>query len=106
MERLVDQQNREEEEAIAATQAPKSVVEKYGMNPETNEVRHPNPDVDLAEEYNGLGSLVQLRFDHELDSDDIVPEFSEAVKVAVEKKKEDPKKTDFNGQQYEEYYDE
>lgn len=106
MEKLVDQQNREEEDAIAATGASAAVVQKYGMNPETLEVRHPNPDVDLSDEYNGLGSLVQLGFDHELDSDDLVPEFSEAVKVAVEKKKEKPTKTDFDGQQYEEYYDE
>ena len=46
------------------------------------------------------------QFDHELDSDDIVPEFSEAVKIQVEKKAEKEIKTDFNGEHFEEFYDE
>lgn len=106
MEKLVDQQNREDEAAEKANQASAATIQKFGMNPETLEVRHPNPDVNLNEEYSGFGSFVQLSFDHELDSDDIVPEFSEAVKVAVEKKEEKEMKTDFNGEHFEEFYDE
>jgi len=108
MEKLADKQIEEEEAAERATEASPATIQKYGMNPETLEVRHPNPDVNLSDEYNGFGSFVQLssQFDHELDSDDIVPEFSEAVKIQVEKKAEKEIKTDFNGEHFEEFYDE
>jgi len=106
MDKLADQQIEAEDAAIKATEASPAMVQKYGMNPEALEVRHPNPDVDLGDEYAGFGSFVQLNFDHELDSDDIVPEFSEAIKISVEKKAEVELKNDFNGQKFEEFYDE
>jgi len=105
MENLYEQQI--EAEQAAENQVTPAMVQKYGMSPEIL-ASNPNPDVNLAEEYNGFGSFLQLssQFDHELDSDDIVPEFSEAVKIQVEKKAEKEIKTDFNGEHFEEFYDE
>jgi len=106
MEKLADQQIEEQEAEERSTEASVATIKKYGMNPETLEIRHPNPDVNLSDEYNGFGSFVQLSFDHEPDTDDIVPEFSDAVKVPVEKKAEKEIKTDFQGEHFEEFYDE
>lgn len=44
--------------------------------------------------------------DHSNDYDDIVPEFNEPVSALSEKKQEDNHKIDFQGEKYEEYYDE
>lgn len=106
MEKLADQQIADQEAEERSTEASIATIKKYGMNPETLEIRHPNPDVNLSDEYNGFGSFVQLSFDHEPDTDDIVPEFSDAVKVPVEKKAEKEIKTDFQGEHFEEFYDE
>ena len=48
-----------------------------------------------------------LSFDHELDTDDVVPELNEDVKL-MQKSSEQKKKVlrDFEGKEYEEFYDE
>jgi len=47
-----------------------------------------------------------MKFEHEHDYDDIVPEFTENVVIEQKKAKIDSRKTDFNGEKYEEFYDE
>lgn len=106
----------EQEAAYAAEEqqqiddSKKLAIEMMGMTAEQQsiaqmpEIHHYNKDVDF-DIYNGI-SLVQTE-DHVGDSDDIVPEFSEEVKV--EEKPQEPveeKKTDFAGQQFKEVYDE
>ena len=48
-----------------------------------------------------------LSFDHEQDTDDVVPELNEDVKL-MQKSSEQKKKLlrDFEGKEYEEFYDE
>ncbi len=48
-----------------------------------------------------------VSFDHEQDTDDVVPELNEDVKL-IQKSTEQKKKVlrDFEGKEYEEYYDE
>lgn len=48
-----------------------------------------------------------LSFDHEHDTDDVVPELNEDVKL-IQKSAEQKKKVlrDFEGKEYEEFYDE
>ena len=80
-----------------------------GMTPDVMpEMRHPNPSVNMAELYGGMDepSYLQVAFDHEHDNDDIVPEFTEQVVIEQKLKKADLRKTDFNGEKYEEFYDE
>lgn len=53
------------------------------MTPAEDYVHQPNPSADFSI-YEGV-TLVQLG-DHENDEDDIVPELSENVKIAVKEK--------------------
>jgi len=62
-----------------------------------------NPTINLNELYNGL---VQIQYDHAEDTDDIVPELSDNVKIVMKKDKGVAKKTGFDGQEFEEFYDE
>lgn len=65
-------------EIRAEENSQKSAIENMGMTPAPEpEVRHINKDVDF-DIYNGK-SLLQVG-DHVIDSDDIVPEFSEEQK--------------------------
>lgn len=80
-----------------------------GMTPDQipADVRHPNPSINIAEMYGGMeDSFVQVKFEHEHDNDDIVPELTENVVIEKKEKKADTRKTDFTGEKYEEYYDE
>ena len=80
-----------------------------GMTPEKMpEMRHPNPSINMAEMYGGMDepSFVQVKFEHEHDLDDVVPEFTENVVVEQKVGKADTRKTDFNGEKFEEFYDE
>ena len=71
-------------------------------------VRHPNPSINIAEMYGAMDepSFVQVEFEHEHDNDDIVPEFTENVVIEKKAAKADTRKTDFQGEKYEEFYDE
>lgn len=80
-----------------------------GMTPEKvpEEMHHPNPSINIAEMYGGIDqSFVQVNFEHEHDNDDIVPELTENVVIEKKAKLADTRKTDFNGDKYEEFYDE
>lgn len=83
-----------------------------GMTPDhiPMDIRHPNPSINIAEMYGGIDenekTMVQLKFEHEHDNDDIVPEFTENVVIEQKEKKIDHRKTDFNGDKYDEFYDE
>ncbi len=70
-----------------------------GMTPEVmpENVRHPNPDVNLGEMYGGIPAeaFVQLRFNHDNDGDDIVPELTENLVIEHKAKAADTRKTDF-----------
>lgn len=80
-----------------------------GMTPDTmpSDVRHPNPSINIAEMYGVMDeSFVQTSFDHEHDNDDIVPELTENVVIEKKAKIADTRKTDFNGDKFEEFYDE
>lgn len=63
-----------------------------------------NPSVDLAQEYGGM-QLVQLKYDHENDQDDIVPELTNELKVEIKEEVKQKAIQDFAGQNYEETYD-
>lgn len=80
-----------------------------GMTPENMpmDIHHPNPSINIAEMYGGIeDSFVQVKFEHEHDNDDIVPELTENVVIEKKEKKVDTRKTDFTGEKYDEYYDE
>ena len=82
------------------------VIKDFGMMNEEPNTK--NPSVNFAQMYKDLiqkSSFVQLS-DHDNDSDDLVPEYSEAVKIEPKKEEKLKKKIDFNGAEFEEFYDE
>mmetsp|Transcript_38177 Transcript_38177/g.58230 ORF Transcript_38177/g.58230 Transcript_38177/m.58230 type:complete len:156 (+) Transcript_38177:1214-1681(+) len=90
----------DEEEHTPSKSALVSAVKSYGMTPASFSQK--NPSVDFGDMYK---DLVQLG-DHTNDSDDVVPELSQDDKPAPKKEEKKPINIDFNGQQYEEFYDE
>jgi len=74
------------------------------------EQHHPNPSINLSEMYGTMyhddASLVQVKFEHEHDNDDIVPELTENVVLEKKAKELDARKTDFAGEKFTEVYDE
>jgi len=70
-----------------------NTIESYGMdvNPDYDDPTEPkviqigssnsNPDVNLNELYDG--QALQIRYEHGEDTDDIVPELSDNVKIEV-----------------------
>jgi len=74
------------------------------------EQHHPNPSINLSEMYGTMyhddASLVQVKFEHEHDNDDIVPELTENVVLEKKTKELDARKTDFAGEKFTEVYDE
>lgn len=71
----------------------------------TIQVNEKNPDANLSELYDGQ-SLLEIKYEHGEDTDDIVPELTDNVKIVEPKKAEKEMKTDFNGDKFEELYDE
>mmetsp|Transcript_21652 Transcript_21652/g.33324 ORF Transcript_21652/g.33324 Transcript_21652/m.33324 type:complete len:97 (+) Transcript_21652:858-1148(+) len=94
-----EQEMQEEEDAHRS-----NFIQEMGMRPVNNQQ---NPSINFSEMYKDLvkSNLVQLA-DHDNDSDDVVPEFSEEVKIKVEKKEAKKSKVDFAGSEFEEFYDE
>jgi len=112
-EEAMEQDQKDDEAVVAKKEAEEKArsILAQGMTPAPAvmpELRHPNPSVNMAELYSGLDepSFVQMKFEHEHDYDDIVPEFTENVVIEQKKAKIDSRKTDFNGEKYEEFYDE
>ena len=69
-----------------------------GQNPESTAKPEPvfnqkNTSFNQAEVYEGI-SLIQLQ-DHDIDTDDVVPEFNEQPVIAKKKAKTEEKKVDF-----------
>jgi hypothetical protein len=81
-----------------------------GMTPDVvpADMHHPNPSINIGEMYHGIDepNFVQLRFEHEHDNDDLVPELTENVIIEHKEKAKDQLKSDFNGDKYDEFYDE
>ena len=105
------EKDQKEDEAIAAKLEQEEKAKKImaqGMTPAVMpEIHHPNPSINMAEMYGGIDepSFVQMKFEHEHDVDDVVPEFTENVVIEPKKAPTDPRKTDFNGEKYTEVYD-
>lgn len=70
------------------------------------ELKHPNPSVDFGDIYDGI--TLQLSYSsHDDDTDDVVPELSEdPAPQAIAQVLKEKKLKDFNGQEYDEVYDE
>lgn len=99
----------DEKASMLAEQAAKEEAIKNGVDPEKAAQPEPvysqkNTSLNQEELYSGV-SLVQLQ-DHEVDTDDVVPELNENVVIAEKKVKVEPKKVDFAGATYTEIYDE
>jgi len=75
-----------------------------------SEQHQPNPSINLSEMYGTMyhedASLLQVKFEHEHDNDDIVPELTENVVLEKKAKEVDARKTDFAGEKFTEIYDE
>ena len=93
------------DEAEEAHETDQKVLQKTG---EIQSIQK-NTSNDLEDMYKDLAlnrDLVQLR-DHENDSDDVVPEFSEPVSLtSISVEHQVPRPVDFAGQAYDETYDE
>ena len=79
------------------------------MTPSNTPLHYPNTSINIAEMYGGMTeepTLVQTNFEHEHDPEDIMPEFTENVVVEQKQAAVDSRKTDFQGEKYEEFYDE
>ena len=98
------EQKEQEEKALAEEAIAKGVsVDEMGQP--APEKHFKNTSLDYEEVWGG-SVLLQLE-DHMNDEDDIVPELNEQVQIKrKENLAEAPKKRDFQGEQYEEYYDE
>ena len=104
-----DQKIDDDNEKKALEDSKARSIMAQGMTPDhMPEIRHPNPSVNYGEMWSGVDELtfVQVGFEHEHDFDDIVPEFTENIVVEQKHGKADTRKTDFNGEKYEEFYDE
>jgi len=123
-ERMMAQQEKEFNAAEAKREAEMTPAERKAEFEENHPVyltdthkvaatsmipEHRNFDVDTSI-YNGLSSpkindYIQLG-DHDLDQDDIVPEFSEEVKPQEEQALVEPKHFDYAGDEFKPVYDE
>lgn len=105
------EQEQIEDEAVAKKKEEDDQARRImanGMTPDKmpENIRHPNPSINLADMYGGMDeNLIQVKFEHEHDNDDIVPELTENVVVEKKEVKVDTRKTDFTGEKYDEVYD-
>lgn len=119
-ENAIDKELKQDEEnEITAASKNNDQIQRVlaqGMTPtnmpasrKEQEVHHPNPSINLSEMYgtmyHGDESFLQLKFDHEHDNDDIVPELTENVVIEKKAVEQDSRKTDFAGEKYTEVYD-
>jgi hypothetical protein len=67
-----------------------------------------NPSVNFNEMYEGINDkeLLQLRFNHEEDPEDVVTDEQIYAEKKKEEKKNEFEKHDFNGDKFTEIYDE
>merc|ERR1719213_1541980 len=97
-------EQKEAQEKARAEEAAARGVDLDDAGEEIPEKHHKNTSLDYEEVW-GNSVLLQLG-DHLNDDDDIVPELNEMAQI---KKKADasiePKKKDFAGESYEEYYE-
>lgn len=109
IEKEAEKQYEADEKAeMLAEEERRALAQQQGRDPDRAAEPEPvysqkNTSLNQEEVYDGI-SLVQLN-DHEVDTDDVVPELNENVVIQQKKKKSEPKKVDFAGETYTEIYD-